>query len=73
MPGIDDDIDNILVILIYQLLEYLYIIIVTLTCIIYYRDCTIIVYTIASFILSLIRSLFDDLEFACPGQNSEIS
>ena len=38
---IDDDIDNLLVILIYQLLEYLYIIIVKLTCIIYYRDCTI--------------------------------
>ena len=72
MPSIDDDIDNILVILIYQLLEYLYIIIVNLIRIIYYRDCTIIVY-IASFILPLTRLPSDDPEFACPGWRSEIS
>ena len=72
MPGIDDDIDNILIILIYQLLEYLFIIIVTLTCIIYYRDRTISIYC-CFFILPLTRSLSDDPEFVCPGQSSEIS
>jgi len=70
---IDDDIDNLLVILIYQLLEYLYIIIVKLTCIIYYRDCTILVYIIAFFILSLSRSLSDNSGFACPSWRPEIA
>jgi len=41
--------------------------------IIYYRDCTIVVYIIVSFILSLTRSLSDDPGFACPGWRSQIS
>jgi len=72
MLGIDNDIVLIHVILIYQLLEYLYCIIVTLTCIIYYRDRTISIYC-CFFILPLTRLLSDDPEFVCPGQSSEIS
>ena len=39
----------------------------------YYRACITIVHIIASFILSLTRSLSDDPGFACPGWRSELS